>query len=451
VTHPPVVTLVAGRYRLDDHAASGRFAEVWRGTDVILARPVAVKLLREEFAGQPGALAWLRDEARHAGSVVHENIVRIYDYDEPAPPGQPFVVMEFVDGPSLAEVLAGGPLEPGRVMDLVAQVAAGLQAAHQAGLVDGAISPDHILVSRDGLVKLTHFAVPADGGGSAASDLYALGAVADQCLAGAPPSTVPADVTALVGEHDAENPADRPATAGHVAERAVELRDRLDPGPAALPPDPATPGPVPSADRESPARPVRPGSRARYGRHALAAAVVVGTALTAWALVTIIGPVAQHPSAGLPPGTTMVNVSGARLIGRTVQAARRELHHLGLLVSVRWRSTGQAPTGIVLAVRPTGPVPSGSVIVLVAARYRAVASSGPAQPAGGHARPSHQHLRPGRPHQPGPSPAGHPQPAPGASATPSPSPTASPSPSASPTPTGSPSPTATPGPAPGSP
>src|SRR5215472_7275991 len=104
--------LLAGRYRLDQQIASGGVGEVWRATDTVLQRAVAVKLLRAEISGDPQALARLRDEASPAGALVHQNIARVYDYCEPGPAHPAFLVMEFVDGTSLAEVLAGGPLAP---------------------------------------------------------------------------------------------------------------------------------------------------------------------------------------------------------------------------------------------------------------------------------------------------------------------------------------------------
>src|SRR5579862_587286 len=83
--------LLAGRYELDHPIASGGFGDVWRGTDVVLARPVAVKLLRAELAADPGTLARFRNEAQHAGALAHENIVRVYDYDELGPEQLPFL------------------------------------------------------------------------------------------------------------------------------------------------------------------------------------------------------------------------------------------------------------------------------------------------------------------------------------------------------------------------
>jgi eukaryotic-like serine/threonine-protein kinase len=133
--------LLVGRYRLDEPIGTGWFSEVWRATDVALSRPVAVKLLHPAYAQQSGALARFGAEALHAAALWHENIVHIYDYEEPAEGPQPYLVMELVDGPSLAGVLAGGPLDAARTMDVVAQAAAGLQAAHAMGLVHRDIKP----------------------------------------------------------------------------------------------------------------------------------------------------------------------------------------------------------------------------------------------------------------------------------------------------------------------
>ena len=259
--------LLAGRYQLDEPIGTGWFGEVWRATDAALSRPVAVKLLHPAYAQQPEALARFRTEAMHAAACRHENITHIYDYDEPAEGPQPYLVMELVDGPSLAGVLAGGPLDAARTMDVVAQAAAGLQAAHATGLVHGDIRPGNLLLASSGTVKITDWgvshaigSVPVTITGTAeylaperiagaqagpASDLYALGVVAYECLAGAPPfvgeppdvarahgdhpvpplpGSVPADVSALVMRLVAKDPARRPGSAAEVAQQAGRLR-----------------------------------------------------------------------------------------------------------------------------------------------------------------------------------------------------------------------------------
>src|SRR6516164_3625248 len=131
--------VLAGRYRLENRIAVGGTGEVWRATDEVLDRPVAVKLLRAEYTQHPETLARFRSEGRHAGSLSHPGIARVYDYGEDAGgasgPNLAYLVMELVDGPSLTEVLGRGPLPPGQAMDVVAQAAAGLDAAHRAGVV----------------------------------------------------------------------------------------------------------------------------------------------------------------------------------------------------------------------------------------------------------------------------------------------------------------------------
>src|SRR5580693_281715 len=204
---------LAGRYELLDRIGTGGYGEVWRGMDSVLARPVAIKLLQDEHAVQPEAMMRFRAEARHAGALSHPCIAHVYDYCEPSPPHPPLLVMEPVDGLSLAELLSRGPLEVARAMDVIGQAAAGLSAAHQAGLVHRDIKPGNLLISRTGPVKITDFGiaqpqVPAVSGpvtmtgmvlgtagymaperiegnvATVASDLYALGVVAHECLAG---------------------------------------------------------------------------------------------------------------------------------------------------------------------------------------------------------------------------------------------------------------------------
>ena len=131
---------------------------MWRATDDVLARPVAVKLLHPGHARQPEALARFRAGARHAAALWHVNIAHIYDYDEPADGTQPYLVMELVHGPCLAGLLAGGPLDAGRAVDIVAQ-ARGLQAAHAAGLIHRDIKPGNLLLASDGTVKITGFGI----------------------------------------------------------------------------------------------------------------------------------------------------------------------------------------------------------------------------------------------------------------------------------------------------
>ena len=138
---------------------AGGVGEVWRAEDTVLTRTVAVKLLRAELASQAETLARFRAEARHAGALSHPAIARVYDYGDPVRPHPAFLVMELVDGPSLAAVLTAGPLGAAQTMDVVAQVASGLQTAHAAALVHRDIKPGNLLLAADGQVKITDFGI----------------------------------------------------------------------------------------------------------------------------------------------------------------------------------------------------------------------------------------------------------------------------------------------------
>jgi serine/threonine-protein kinase len=304
----PAATLLGGRYQLDEPIGTGGYCEVWRATDTVLARPVAIKLLHPGYAHQAEALARFQTEARHAGSFSHPNIARVYDYGEPVAGQPPYLVLELVEGPSLAVVLGRGPLDAARAMDAIAQSAAGLQAAHSAGLIHRDIKPANILFAPDGMVKITDFGIahavgaapvtttgmvmgtpgyiaPERVSGAQAqppSDLYALGIVAYECLAGAQPFTgsalevalahrdrplpplpawVPAGVIELVMRLTAKDPAWRPGSAAEVAAWAGRLRDDLRGGPPDGPgadPDAAWFVPVAVPDIPPPGQPEPP-------------------------------------------------------------------------------------------------------------------------------------------------------------------------------------------------
>ena len=336
-------TLLAGRYVLDEPIGAGGYCEVWRATDAVLTRQVAVKLLHAGYASHGEALARFKAEARHAGALSHENIARVYDYGEPAD-GQSYLVMELVDGPSLADVLARGPLGARPTMDTVAQVAAGLQAAHTAGLIHRDIKPANILFTSGGSVRITDFGIAHAVGSTpvtstgmvmgtpgyiapervsgaqagTASDLYALGIVAYECLAGSQPFaggaldvaiahrdrplpplpvSVPAEVAAFVMTLTAKDPACRPASAGEAADQAGRLRDDLlSPGYSAR----AVPSVVPGGPPPTIADDVRSRSRRR---RPLAVAALTLAALTCLVLISVTGFASGSHPAGSPSHT----------------------------------------------------------------------------------------------------------------------------------------------------
>jgi len=262
------------RYQLDEPIAAGGVGQVWRAADLLLDRPVAVKLLRPEYADHPETLERFRAEAKHAGSLTHPCIARVYDYSNSGPTVPPYLVMEFVNGPSLADILASDSVDPVLALDVVAQAAAGLDAAHRSGLVHRDIKPGNILIGEDGLVKVTDFGI-AHAAGSApitgpgvvmgttqymaperiagapatpASDLYSLGILIYECLTGLPPfdggtaevmaghlylplpplpAGVPPELDELIARLTAKDPAARLADAAELATTARRLRDML--------------------------------------------------------------------------------------------------------------------------------------------------------------------------------------------------------------------------------
>src|SRR5215472_17277827 len=146
--------VLAGRYRLQDHVGSGGGGNVWRAKDLVLERMVAVKLLRSEVADDSLAAARFLEEARSASRLSHPGITQVYDYGVAGPSEVPFLVMELVDGPSLADVLTAGALQLDQTLDVLTHVAAGLHASHSAGVVHRDIKPGNLLTGRDGQVKI---------------------------------------------------------------------------------------------------------------------------------------------------------------------------------------------------------------------------------------------------------------------------------------------------------
>jgi len=271
--------LLAGRYRLTDRIAAGGMGEVWRGEDNLLNRAVAVKLLPTGRAGDEAFLARFRAEARYSASLSHPGIARVYDYGESAEFGGAYLVMELVNGEPLSAILArAGRLSADATLDVVSQAARALDAAHQAGIVHRDIKPGNILVAAGGTTKITDFGIatamaaaqashltetgmvmgtamyvsPEQATGAPvtdSSDIYSLGVVAYECLAGHPPFTaseplaiafahkhepvpalppdVPSPVSDLVYHMLAKTPEERPASVRVVADRADVLRGAL--------------------------------------------------------------------------------------------------------------------------------------------------------------------------------------------------------------------------------
>ena len=387
--------LLAGRYRLTDRIAAGGMGEVWRGEDVLLNRAVAVKLLPTGRAGDESFLARFRAEARYAASLSHPGIARVYDYGESAGFGGAYLIMELVRGEPLSAILArAGRLSPDPTLDIIGQAARALDAAHQAGIVHRDIKPGNLLVAGGGTTKITDFGIatavraaqashltetgmvmgtamyvsPEQATGAPvgpASDVYSLGVVAYECLAGHPPfraseplaiayahkhapvpalpPEVPHPVSDLVYDMLAKTPEGRPASAWVVADRAGLLREALTLGGAVvatgfagptrgdLPEAPTGVLPVADADTGQADGGPREASRRRLMTAGLTAVLcALAAAAGLWASGHIVGRASgevgtsstvQHlsSSASKPSHSTMQHVTPASSPSSTVE------------------------------------------------------------------------------------------------------------------------------------
>ncbi len=198
-----------GRYHVLERIAAGGMGEVFRAHDAVLAREVAVKVLHRSLASDQGFVERFRREARAAATLNHQNIVAVYDWG--AVDGVYYMVMEYVQGRSVRELLnAGGRLQPAQAAEILRQTLAALEHAHARGIVHRDLKPENILITNDGVVKLTdlglarafadakntragavtgtvQYLAPEQIRGEPAdprSDLYSLGIVAYELLTG---------------------------------------------------------------------------------------------------------------------------------------------------------------------------------------------------------------------------------------------------------------------------
>ena len=270
-----------GRYRLVRRIATGGMGEVWQADDTVLGRRVALKMLVEELAADDRATRRFVREARATARLAHPNVARVYDFGRGG--GPPFLVMELLEGETLAARLASGPLPPAEAARVAAAVADALEAAHERGIVHRDVKPSNVMLTPGGEVKVLDFGIAAaadethstTGSGlyatvayvspervagepaTPASDVYSLGAVLYELLCGRPP--FPGSSPALVARahlHDqpvpvrqlapwvparlaeaceaamAKDPARRPSSA---ASLAIRLRAASAAAPGAVP------------------------------------------------------------------------------------------------------------------------------------------------------------------------------------------------------------------------
>ena len=209
----PIV--LGGRYEVEEELGRGGMAKVYRGTDTVLGRPVAVKILAPQFADDPSFVDRFRREAQAAARLNHPNLVSVYDTG--SDDGVHFIVMEYVEGKTLADYLAGGGrIMPQRAIEIAEAVSQALTAAHAQGVIHRDIKPGNIMITPSGDVKVADFGIarviagaetvaqtaavlgtaaylsPEQAQGQPVdqrSDLYSLGCVLYEMVAGRPPFT----------------------------------------------------------------------------------------------------------------------------------------------------------------------------------------------------------------------------------------------------------------------
>ncbi|WP_419924551.1 Stk1 family PASTA domain-containing Ser/Thr kinase [Candidatus Poriferisocius sp.] len=168
--------LLGSRYQLRSQIARGGMTDVFLGQDTLLSRPVAIKRLFAEFATDPSFVERFKREATAAANLSHPNIVAVYDWGSAE--GTYYIVMEYIEGHSLAELLrSGGPLAPERAAGIAMYVAEALGFAHSNGVIHRDVKPGNVLLSPDGQVKVTDFGIAIVAFGGAESNLTQTGAV----------------------------------------------------------------------------------------------------------------------------------------------------------------------------------------------------------------------------------------------------------------------------------
>ncbi|MGW9552716.1 protein kinase domain-containing protein [Citricoccus zhacaiensis] len=278
---------LGGRYQLTERIAIGGMGEVWKAKDKILGRLTAVKILKEEYTGDANFLRRFRAEAQHTALLNHPGVANVFDYGEED--GSGYLVMELVPGPPLSAILDKEKvLSPDRTLNIIAQTARALSAAHAQGLVHRDVKPGNLLITPHGRVKVTDFGIarladqvpltatgqvmgtaqylaPEQATGQQAtgsSDIYSLGVIGYESLVGHRPfsgesqiaialaqvndpppplpDTIPEPVRALIMSMLAKEARERPANATALAEAAEALRQQDTASAAA-----AVPGMIP--------------------------------------------------------------------------------------------------------------------------------------------------------------------------------------------------------------
>ena len=413
------------RYEVQRRIARGGMADVYLARDLLLDRPVALKVLFSEFATDPSFVERFRREAQSAANLSHPNIVNVYDSGEAN--GTYFIVMEYVEGRSLAQIIRDeGALSPDRAADIATDIASALGFAHRNGVIHRDVKPGNVLISPIGQVKVTDFGIaravstqenltqtgtvmgtatyfsPEQARGESVdprSDVYSLGVVLYEMIAGQPPFSgdnpvsvaykhvqesppslrernprLPAPLEAITLKALAKNPANRYASADDLAADLRRFRDGRDvlAEPLLAPPAEAT-----TAVRRTAAR------DATVAVPAAGAAIAVDTAppyasaepqrsgplfvVVLLVLLGLLGVLLFLFARNLGIGGTADQVTVPEVLGRTQPDAQALLESLGFEVQTEQRENDQAPEGTVFDQNPDQgtKVDEGSKVTIV--------------------------------------------------------------------------------------
>ncbi|WP_410871598.1 Stk1 family PASTA domain-containing Ser/Thr kinase [Nocardia sp. A7] len=399
---------LSSRYELGEIIGFGGMSEVHRARDVRLSRDVAIKVLRADLARDPTFYLRFKREAQNAAALNHPAIVAVYDTGEATVDGGPlpYIVMEYVEGDTLRDIVRGkGPLAPRKAMEVVADVCAALDFSHKAGIVHRDMKPANIMINRAGAVKVMDFGIaraiadsanpmtqtsavigtaqylsPEQARGEtvdARSDVYSVGCVLFEILTGQPPFTgdspvavayqhvkedpplpssvnpgVPRELDSVILKAMAKNPANRYQTAAEMRADLIRVLGGQRPSAPMVMNDEDRgdydddPGPHHFHDRrdDTSEHPVVGPVGEERNRTGLIALGVAAALAVAFGLFWVL----------VGPGSKADQVAVPDLSGKTAQQAQSALQQAGFYVAVQEKPDGKVAPGNVIATQPLG-------------------------------------------------------------------------------------------------